>query len=136
MRFFSFAFRATTNKKLRETVALELSFVNSNLQLLKEQLAELNSSVEVYQKDRWGNQFFFYFWLKSMHAIAANCYFAIALIDPGCKIVDPHQQTSVEAGAFYIQYFAPHQNLAHGRCLHFQYCHLKRIFKDTFWSSE
>jgi hypothetical protein len=42
-------FRATTNKKLKETVALELSFVNSNLQLLKEQLAELNSSVEVYQ---------------------------------------------------------------------------------------
>ena len=41
--------RATTNKKLRETVSLELSFVNSNLQLLKEQLAELNSSVEVYQ---------------------------------------------------------------------------------------
>jgi hypothetical protein len=41
--------RATTNKKLKETVALELSFVNSNLQLLKEQLAELNSSVEVYQ---------------------------------------------------------------------------------------
>ena len=34
---------------MRETVALELSFVNSNLQLLKEQLAELNSSVEVYQ---------------------------------------------------------------------------------------
>ena len=30
-------------------MALELSFVNSNLQLLKEQLAELNSSVEVYQ---------------------------------------------------------------------------------------
>ena len=28
-------------------MALELSFVNSNLQLLKEQLAELNSSVEV-----------------------------------------------------------------------------------------
>ena len=42
-------YRATTNKKMRETVALELSFVNSNLQLLKEQLAELNSSVEVYQ---------------------------------------------------------------------------------------
>uniref|UniRef100_T1ISB1 Rhophilin n=1 Tax=Strigamia maritima TaxID=126957 RepID=T1ISB1_STRMM len=42
-------FKATNNKKLRETVALELSFVNSNLQLLKEQLAELNSSVDVYQ---------------------------------------------------------------------------------------
>ncbi|XP_072948190.1 rhophilin-2 isoform X2 [Epargyreus clarus] len=44
-------FKATTNRKLRETVALELSFVNSNLQLLKEQLAELNSSVELYQGD-------------------------------------------------------------------------------------
>lgn len=46
-------FKATTNRKLRETVALELSFVNSNLQLLKEQLAELNSSVELYQNDRY-----------------------------------------------------------------------------------
>ncbi|KAK9688363.1 PDZ domain [Popillia japonica] len=44
-------FKATTNKKLKETVALELSFVNSNLQLLKEQLAELNSSVEIYQHE-------------------------------------------------------------------------------------
>merc|ERR1712110_21160 len=44
-------FKATTNKKMRETVALELSFVNSNLQLLKEQLAELNSSVELYQNN-------------------------------------------------------------------------------------
>ncbi|KAG8222092.1 hypothetical protein J437_LFUL000855 [Ladona fulva] len=44
-------YKATTNRKLRETVALELSFVNSNLQLLKEQLAELNSSVEVYQSE-------------------------------------------------------------------------------------
>merc|ERR1719323_460992 len=42
-------FKASTNKKMKETVALELSFVNSNLQLLKEQLAELNSSMEVYQ---------------------------------------------------------------------------------------
>ncbi|XP_040896435.1 rhophilin-1 isoform X1 [Toxotes jaculatrix] len=44
-------FRATTNNKVRETVALELSFVNSNLQLLKEELEELNSNVEVYQTD-------------------------------------------------------------------------------------
>ncbi|KAG5900121.1 hypothetical protein JTB14_012794 [Gonioctena quinquepunctata] len=44
-------FKATTNRKLRETVAVELSFVNSNLQLLKEQLVELNSSVELYQSD-------------------------------------------------------------------------------------
>ncbi|EDW07425.2 rhophilin-2 [Drosophila mojavensis] len=44
-------YKATTNRKLRDTVALELSFVNSNLQLLKEQLAELNSSVEIYQSE-------------------------------------------------------------------------------------
>lgn len=44
-------FKATTNRKLKDTVALELSFVNSNLQLLKEQLSELNSSVELYQNE-------------------------------------------------------------------------------------
>ncbi|BFG01139.1 rhophilin-2 [Drosophila madeirensis] len=44
-------YKVTTNRKLRDTVALELSFVNSNLQLLKEQLAELNSSVEIYQNE-------------------------------------------------------------------------------------
>jgi hypothetical protein len=33
-------------------VALELSFVNSNLQLLKEELEELNSNMEVYQTER------------------------------------------------------------------------------------
>lgn len=44
-------YKATTNRKLRDTVALELSFVNSNLQLLKEQLAELNSSMEIYQSE-------------------------------------------------------------------------------------
>ncbi|KAK9402871.1 rhophilin-1-like [Crotalus adamanteus] len=44
-------FRATRNHKVKETVALELSYVNSNLQLLKEELEELNSCVEVYQND-------------------------------------------------------------------------------------
>ncbi|XP_061539471.1 rhophilin-1 isoform X1 [Phycodurus eques] len=44
-------FRATTNNKVKETVALELSYVNSNLQLLKEELEELNSNMEVYQTD-------------------------------------------------------------------------------------
>nr|XP_033799285.1 rhophilin-2 isoform X2 [Geotrypetes seraphini] len=41
--------RATTNSKVREQVLLELSFVNSNLQVLKEELEGLNISVEVYQ---------------------------------------------------------------------------------------
>ncbi|KAK2835060.1 hypothetical protein Q5P01_015544 [Channa striata] len=44
-------FKATTNNKVKETVALELSFVNSNLQLLKEELEELNSNMEAYQTD-------------------------------------------------------------------------------------
>ena len=39
----------STDAKTKENVSLELCFVNSNLQLLKEQLAELNSSVELYQ---------------------------------------------------------------------------------------
>uniref|UniRef100_A0A452T0M4 Rhophilin Rho GTPase binding protein 1 n=1 Tax=Ursus maritimus TaxID=29073 RepID=A0A452T0M4_URSMA len=40
-------YRATSNAQVRETVALELSYVNSSLQLLKEELEELNgSSVE------------------------------------------------------------------------------------------
>lgn len=37
---------------MKETVALELSFVNSNLQLLKEELEELNSNMNVYQTER------------------------------------------------------------------------------------
>ncbi|XP_036390949.1 rhophilin-2 isoform X1 [Megalops cyprinoides] len=41
--------RATSNNKVREMVVLELSYVNSNLQRLMEQLEGLNSSVEVYQ---------------------------------------------------------------------------------------
>ncbi|CAH1270501.1 RHPN2 [Branchiostoma lanceolatum] len=44
-------YRACNSRKMKETVALELSFVNSNLQLLKEELSDLNSSVEVYQSD-------------------------------------------------------------------------------------
>ncbi|XP_059103742.1 rhophilin-1 isoform X4 [Peromyscus eremicus] len=44
-------YRATSNTWVRETVALELSYVNSNLQLLKEELAELSSSVDVDQPE-------------------------------------------------------------------------------------
>jgi len=45
-------YKASTGSKTKENVSLELSFVNSNLQLLKEQLAELNSSVELYQNSK------------------------------------------------------------------------------------
>ncbi|KAM4743658.1 rhophilin-2 isoform 2-T2 [Anableps anableps] len=41
--------KATNNNKVKEMVVLELSYVNSNLQLLMGQLEELNSSVDVYQ---------------------------------------------------------------------------------------
>ncbi|XP_050001311.1 rhophilin-1 isoform X4 [Alexandromys fortis] len=44
-------YRATSNTWVRETVALELSYVNSNLQLLKEELAELGSSADVEQPE-------------------------------------------------------------------------------------
>ncbi|XP_041048329.1 rhophilin-2 [Carcharodon carcharias] len=44
--------RATDNSKVRDMVMLELSFVNSNLQLLKEELEGLNGSVEVYQNEK------------------------------------------------------------------------------------
>lgn len=43
--------QATDNPKVKNRISLELSFVNSNLQLLKEKLSELNSSVEIYQND-------------------------------------------------------------------------------------
>lgn len=49
--FFS-CFRVTKDRKIKENIALELSFVNSNLQLLKEELAQLNSSVDIYQNKR------------------------------------------------------------------------------------
>lgn len=47
--FPSFLCRATSNNKVKEMVLLELSYVNSNLQLLMGQLEGLNSSVDVYQ---------------------------------------------------------------------------------------
>ena len=52
MMLLTNAFSATTNPKVKETVALELSFVNSNLQLLKEELSDINSTVEPYQNKR------------------------------------------------------------------------------------
>lgn len=43
--------RATDNKWVREAATLELSFVNSSLQLLREELSDLNSSMEIYQSE-------------------------------------------------------------------------------------
>ncbi|XP_037658559.1 rhophilin-1 [Choloepus didactylus] len=47
-------YRATSNSRVRETVALELSHVNSNLQLLKEELEELGHSGDVLWPEREG----------------------------------------------------------------------------------
>ncbi|XP_038126924.1 rhophilin-2 isoform X1 [Cyprinodon tularosa] len=44
--------KATNNNKVKEMVLLELSYVNSNLQLLMGQLEGLNSSVDVYQSSQ------------------------------------------------------------------------------------
>uniref|UniRef100_A0A673KTR6 Rhophilin-2-like n=1 Tax=Sinocyclocheilus rhinocerous TaxID=307959 RepID=A0A673KTR6_9TELE len=52
--------KATSNNKVREQVVLELSYVNSDLQLLMEQLEGLNSSVEVYQNRVNGYEYFFF----------------------------------------------------------------------------
>jgi len=42
-------YNATSNPKVKETVAVELSFVNSSLQMLKEELSSINASVDPYQ---------------------------------------------------------------------------------------
>ncbi|XP_006045205.2 LOW QUALITY PROTEIN: rhophilin-1 [Bubalus bubalis] len=47
-------YRATSNARVRETVALELSDVNSSLQLLKEELAGLDSSGDTGQPESEG----------------------------------------------------------------------------------
>ena len=49
--FQSIFSRATDNKRLKELVSVELLFFNSNIQLLKEEVSELNSSVHIYQHD-------------------------------------------------------------------------------------
>uniref|UniRef100_A0A8C5Z1R6 Rhophilin Rho GTPase binding protein 1 n=1 Tax=Marmota marmota marmota TaxID=9994 RepID=A0A8C5Z1R6_MARMA len=47
-------YRATSNDRVRETVALELSYVNSNLQLLKEELEGLSSGPDTHQPEGEG----------------------------------------------------------------------------------
>ena len=47
-------YKATKEVRTKENVALELRFINSNLQLLREQLGELNSVVDVYQGKHMG----------------------------------------------------------------------------------
>ncbi|CAI9154995.1 unnamed protein product [Rangifer tarandus platyrhynchus] len=47
-------YRATSNARVRETVALELSDVNSSLQLLKEELAGLDNSGDTAQPESEG----------------------------------------------------------------------------------
>ncbi|XP_061027859.1 rhophilin-1 isoform X6 [Eubalaena glacialis] len=47
-------YRATSNARVRETVALELSYVNSSLQLLKEELEGLDGNVDADQPQSEG----------------------------------------------------------------------------------
>ncbi|MBV96607.1 Rhophilin-1, partial [Eschrichtius robustus] len=47
-------YRATSNAQVRETVALELSYVNSSLQLLKEELEGLDGNVDANQPQSEG----------------------------------------------------------------------------------
>lgn len=79
--------RATSNHKVKETVALELSYVNSNLQLLKEELEELNSSMDVYQNDRW-------VWEEQPVPLGFHfsCYYGIFL---GARLLSPCLPCSV-----------------------------------------
>ncbi|KAL5021986.1 hypothetical protein ScPMuIL_001141 [Solemya velum] len=44
-------YKATGNKRLKELVTVELSFFNSNIQLLKEELSDMNASIDLYQCD-------------------------------------------------------------------------------------
>lgn len=45
--------RVATNKEVREKVTIELGFVNSKLEVLKADLAQLNSSVKTYQNEKY-----------------------------------------------------------------------------------
>ncbi|KRX87498.1 Rhophilin-2-A [Trichinella pseudospiralis] len=47
-------YNATEDKKIRELVQLELSFLESSLQHLKMELADLNTAWQVYQNDQYG----------------------------------------------------------------------------------
>ncbi|KAL1234854.1 Rhophilin-2-A [Trichinella spiralis] len=48
-------YNATEDKKIRELVQLELSFLESSLQHLKMELADLNTAWQVYQNDQCAN---------------------------------------------------------------------------------
>lgn len=69
--FFSPACRATSNNKVKDMVLLELSYVNSNLQLLMGQLEGLNSSVDVYQNTQWVHMLPLY-WFSSWSSCWSN----------------------------------------------------------------
>ena len=45
-------YRATTNKEIKEKVVIELGFVKSKLEVLKGDLAQLNSNVKTYQNEK------------------------------------------------------------------------------------
>uniref|UniRef100_A0AAX7UYP2 Rhophilin, Rho GTPase binding protein 2 n=1 Tax=Astatotilapia calliptera TaxID=8154 RepID=A0AAX7UYP2_ASTCA len=61
--------KATSNSKVKEMVLLELSYVNSNLQLLMSELEGLNSSVELLnaKKNLYLHADFFFFFFLSFY---------------------------------------------------------------------
>ena len=50
---FVFFLRITNDRKTKLAAKTELSFANSQLDLLKEELEGINSTLDVYQFDRW-----------------------------------------------------------------------------------
>lgn len=48
-----FFLRITNDRKTKLAAKTELSFANSQLDLLKEELEGINSTLDVYQFDRW-----------------------------------------------------------------------------------
>ncbi|XP_012881614.1 PREDICTED: rhophilin-2 [Dipodomys ordii] len=64
--------KVATNQKVREQVRLELSFVNSDLQMLKEELEGLNISVGVYQNSEVHDADIGYHTLQKYHLFACR----------------------------------------------------------------
>ncbi|KRX24374.1 Rhophilin-2-A [Trichinella nelsoni] len=81
-------YNATEDKKIRELVQLELSFLESSLQHLKMELADLNTAWQVYQNDQY-EQISLSFIFRHFHLLQAcllsRCANAMPLITLGLK---------------------------------------------------
>ena len=61
--YLFFFLRITNDRKTKLAAKTELSFANSQLDLLKEELEGINSTLDVYQFDRWISQIHQVFWV-------------------------------------------------------------------------